>query len=130
MDPKQTATDIGIEVGATGSFKLPEESLEKEAAERLASIFGIALSEAQECFQFIKSENRDGNKQYSDLYARCNGKNNGEVKWMKNHLDLVFSYRWAEDSEMIVDVKLRDHQDLELRHLGDHQDLEMPAVAG
>ena len=49
MAPKQTAT----EVGATRSFMLPEESLEKEAAEKLASIFGIALYEAQECFQFI-----------------------------------------------------------------------------
>ena len=62
------------------------------------------------------TETEDG-AQCSVLYARCNGKNNGEVKWMKNDLDLVYSYKWAEDSEMIVDVTFKDV-------------LEMPALAG
>ena len=59
-------------------------------------------------------ETEDG-AQCSELYARCNGKNNGEVKWMRNDLDLVYSYKWEED-EMIVDVTLKD--------------VEMPALAG
>ena len=72
------------------------------------------LSEMDEC------EIRDGNDELlSELYARCNGRNNGEVKWMRNDLELVYSYKWTRDSDMIVDVKFKDKQMV-----------EMPAVAG
>ena len=62
---------------------------------------------------FATTENEDG-AQCSELYARCNGKNNGEVKWMRNDLDLVYSYKWAEDSEMIIDVTFKDVEMLAL----------------
>ena len=66
------------------------------------------MTEAQECFTLIKSKIDDGNE-YSELYAYVdyNGGNKGKVRWTRNDLNLDYSYRWAEDSEMIIDVTFK-----------------------
>lgn len=102
---KTQSTNIGISVGEEVDVNAV---LKAEAVTKLAVQYGIQETEALECFKLIKSVVNDNNE-YSELYfyVDYNGKNNGRYNWTKNDLNLQASHRWAEDSEMIVDIKFK-----------------------
>ncbi|CAK6983105.1 hypothetical protein%2C partial [Scomber scombrus] len=90
--------EVGEEITVTASDK-------PEASRRIAVKFGISESEVRECVTLIKTVVSDNNS-YSELYCYVdyNGKNNGRYNWTKNDLKLNATHRWAEDSEMIIDI--------------------------
>ena len=90
---------VGVHIGV-------EAGSEDEAMDKLSIQYGITKSEMMEITTLIHSKISDENT-YSELYVYVdyNGKNQGNLKWTKNDLNLKYEMRWAEDSEMIVDVK-------------------------
>ena len=102
---KSSTRNLGISVGA--EVKVDSEG-KAESVRKLALQYGIQETEARECFTLINSVISDKN-QYSELYfyVDYNGSNNGKYYWTKNDLNLPKpSHRWAEGSEMIIDIKL------------------------
>jgi len=97
---KETSTsfEIGAEVSVTAKD-------EKEATLGLAAKIGMTVSEVSQCTTLIKSVVSDSNE-YSELYCYVDyeGKNCGTAYWEQNPLNLNYTKRWAEDSEMIIDI--------------------------
>ncbi|KAL2095346.1 hypothetical protein ACEWY4_010065 [Coilia grayii] len=88
-----------------GTEMTVEASKEVEANQKIATKFGMSWSEVRESVTLIKSQINDKNA-YSELYCYVsyNGQNVGEVYWTRNDLNLKHSHRWAENSEMIIDI--------------------------
>ena len=100
---KENTNTTGLSVGDEVTIDAENQ---KEAERKLSVNFGITTRELTETTTLIRSKISNQNK-YSELYVYVdyNGKNNGTVRWTKNDLGLKFQKRWAEDSEMIIDVE-------------------------
>eukprot|EP00064_Thunnus_orientalis_P025415 superscaffoldBa00012799_g25782 len=92
------------------NFEIDDEltvkaSDQPEATRKIAAKCGISVSEVRETLTLIKSIISDENI-YSELYCYVdyNGKDCGRYHWTKNDLNLQACHRWAESSEMIIDI--------------------------
>ena len=95
--------EVGVEFGAETVI---------DARAKLAAKYSASYEDIKQSTVMINSQITDHNK-YSELYCYVDyqGKNNGELKWIKNDLDLTYTSRWAEGSEMIVDVEIQNFED-------------------
>jgi len=91
--------EVGTEITVKASDK-------READANIAAKFQMSVTEVRESVTFVKT-NIDDSHAYSELYCYVDyeGKNVGRLKWTKNDLDLKYQKRWAEESEMIIDIK-------------------------
>ena len=100
---RAASRNIGLDIGT--EVKVKGES-EQDATHQIALKFGITDTEVRECFTLIKSTTNDSSASvYSELYVYYQGNNQGRYEWTNgNPLGLKATHRWAEDSEMLVDI--------------------------
>ena len=98
-----TSNSFGVDVGV--ELEVKGEESKKSAIAKLATKFSTTSTHMTESTTCISSIVSDENK-YSELYCYVdyNGKNNGRISWERNDLGLKQKHRWAEGSEMIVDI--------------------------
>lgn len=91
-----------FEIGNELTVKAADEP---EAINKIAAKYSITVSEIRESLTLIKSIISDENT-YSELYCYVDyeGKDCGRYHWTKNDLNLQACHRWAESSEMIIDI--------------------------
>ena len=90
--------EVGVELGAETVI---------DARGKLAAKYSASYEDIKQSTVMINSQINDDNK-YSELYCYVDyqGKNNGTLEWMQNDLGLTCTSRWAEGSELIVDVEI------------------------
>ena len=90
--------EVGREITVTAGSEL-------EASAQVAVMIGITVTEVSECVTLIHTSITDEND-YSEMYCYVDwAGDNGRYHWTKNDLNLKATHRWAESSEMIIDVE-------------------------
>ncbi|KAG5277606.1 hypothetical protein AALO_G00089340 [Alosa alosa] len=86
-----------------------------EANTQIAARFGMSLSEVRESVTLIKSTIGDSSA-YSELYCYVdyNVKSSGRHEWTRNDLYLKATHRWAESSEMVIDITFLTEEEKEI----------------